>query len=59
MDIRKFLALLEDNGFSFLRGGNGSHQIWINDKGDIFSFPYRKDIYKGIVWQFKRKFCKG
>ena len=58
MDIRKFLAMLTDNGFTFLRNGNGSHQVWTNDKGDIFTFPYGKDVYKGIVWQFKRKYCK-
>ncbi len=58
MNIRKFTAMLEDNGFIFLRRGNGSHQIWINSDGEIFSFPYGKNICKGIVWQFKRKFCK-
>lgn len=36
MDIRKFLELLTDNGFTFLRNGNGSHQIWINANGNVF-----------------------
>ena len=59
MNIRDFLILLNENGFTFLRKGNGSHHIYVNSNGNVFSFPYNKTVYKGIVWQFKRKYCKN
>ena len=57
MDNRKFKKLLKSCGFSFSRNGNGSHEIWQNQNGETFAVPTgAKNIQKGIVWNFRRKF---
>ena len=57
MDKRKFICLLKSKGFRYLRDGN-SHEIWVNDNGHTFAVPHNKIIHTGLVWNFKRKFCK-
>lgn len=58
MNINKFKRLLAERGFSYSRRGKGSHEIWVNENGESFSFPStRKEVYIGIVWNFRRNYC--
>ena len=58
MNINKFKRLLAERGFSYSRRGKGSHEIWVNENGESFSFPStRKEVYIGIVWNFGRNYC--
>ena len=56
MSVNKFKKLLKSKGFSYLRQGKGSHEVWINAEGKTFSFSATHDIHNGIVWNFKRNF---
>lgn len=38
MNINKFKRLLAERGFSYSRRGKGSHEIWVNENGESFSF---------------------
>lgn len=59
MNINKFKRLLAERGFSYSRRGKGSHEIWVNENGESFSFPStRKEVYIGIVWNFRRNYCR-
>lgn len=54
-DIRKFKRQLRTMGYEPTRT-HGSHEIWVNKKGKVFSFPAgAKTIKAGIVWQFNRE----
>lgn len=59
MNINKFKRLLVERGFSYSRRGKGSHEIWVNENGESFSFPStQKEVYIGIVWNFRRNYCR-
>lgn len=58
MSIVKFKNMLRDYGFTYYRRAKGSHAIWCNANGEQFAFSDNgKDVRRGIVWQFRKKYC--
>jgi predicted RNA binding protein YcfA (HicA-like mRNA interferase family) len=59
LTVREFKNIMRENGFKYLRDARGSHEIWENTNGEMFTIPTAKKIVKaGLVWQFMRLYVK-
>jgi predicted RNA binding protein YcfA (HicA-like mRNA interferase family) len=59
LTVREFKNIMRENGFKYSRDARGSHEIWENTNGEMFTIPTAKKMVKaGLVWQFMRLYVK-